>query len=91
MGKYFHNTLADVDGISGDDLNRRHREQRLGFSAPSGDWVQASKEIRCIYPGQVVRKEALDGREIAVYADRSYWMPSLDGQDMIDRPILIVG
>ena len=72
MGKYFHNTLASEKGISGDDLNRRHREQRLGFKAPDSTWAEAGKEIRCIYPDQTIIRLALDHAEIYVHC-RPAW------------------
>jgi hypothetical protein len=52
---YFTETV-ESDGISGDDVNRRLREKRLGFKAPSEDWNQAGVVIHCIYPDQVPTK-----------------------------------
>ena len=48
----YFNAKADGAGISGDDVNRRLREKRLGFKAPSDDWAQAHLIVRAIYPGQ---------------------------------------
>ena len=86
MNKYFHLTLADEAGISGDDLNRRNRERNLGFGPPSADWADSDKEIRCIHPGQIVTRPALSGREIHVHADPAYFNPD----NMLDEPIRIV-
>ena len=72
---YFHLTLADEDGISGDDLNRRHRESRLGFGPADPSWADSDKEIRCIHPNQVVTRAALSNREIHVHADPAYFNP----------------
>jgi hypothetical protein len=52
---YFEETV-ETDGISGDDVNRRLREARLGFKAPSEDWEQCGTVIHCIYPDQVPTK-----------------------------------
>ena len=73
--KYFHLTLADEDGISGDDLNRRNRERRLGFGPADPSWAQAKKEIRCIYPDQTITRAGLGNREVSVYADPAYFNP----------------
>jgi hypothetical protein len=54
MSDYFNETLAS--GLSGDDVNRRLREKRLGFGEPSPDWAECSREIRCIYGGEHVTK-----------------------------------
>jgi hypothetical protein len=86
MSNYFHLTLADEAGISGDDLNRRHRENRLGFAEPSADWAESDKEIRCIYPGQVITRAALSNREIHVHAEPAYFNPD----NMLDEAIQIV-
>ena len=43
---------ATEDGISGDDVNRRHREDRYGFKAPSNDWVDCKAVIKCLWPNQ---------------------------------------
>jgi hypothetical protein len=51
MTDYFKATVSR-DGISGDDVNRRYREARLGFAAPSEDWNQSHLIVRAIYPGQ---------------------------------------
>ena len=83
---YFHNTLASEAGISGDDLNRRHRERRLGYAAPSADWARAKNEIRCIHPGQTITRGSLNGLEIAVYADLAYFNPD----NLLDEGIRIV-
>ena len=84
---YYHLTLADESGISGDDLNRRHRENRLGFGPPSADWADSDKEIRCIYPRQTVTNPVgLSGREIHVYAELAYFNP----YNMLDEPIRII-
>ena len=54
MRGYF-NVQADGQGISGDDVNRRLREARLGHAEPSQDWIDDCKRvIRCIYPGQTI-------------------------------------
>ena len=66
---YYHNTLATEKGISGDDLNRRHRENRLGYAPAHESWADAGLEIRCIYPGQTITRVALDTRMIHVYED----------------------
>jgi len=72
---YFDVDLADEIGISGDDLNRRLRERRLGYGPPSSDWADSDKEIRCIHPNQVVTRAALSNREIHVHADPAYFNP----------------
>jgi len=88
---YFHLTLADVDGISGDDLNRRHRENRLGFKAPSADWANSGNEIRCIYERQIMHRAALDNADIYVHATEAYFEPlDSDGNPMI-APIRVIG
>ena len=58
MRNYYNLTLDD--GISGDDVNRRRREESLGFAPPSPDWDQCDMEIRCIYPMQTIHRLALD-------------------------------
>ena len=63
--KYFHLTLADEDGISGDDLNRRNRERRLGFGPADPSWAQA----------QTITRAGLGNREVSVYADPAYFNP----------------
>ena len=55
MTDYFK-AKADSNGVSGDDVNRRYREARLGFAAPSEDWDQAGVIVHCIYPGQIPTK-----------------------------------
>lgn len=72
---YFHNTLASEKGISGDDLNRRHRESRLGYAAPSADWADCNKEIRCIYPYGIITRFGLDGRELYVHKLPAFFNP----------------
>ena len=52
MSDYF-DVKAEGAGISGDDVNRRLREARLGHAAPSNDWVNCKRIIRCIWPGQI--------------------------------------
>lgn len=52
----YFNAKADRAGISGDDVNRRLRERRLGFAEPSSDWDQAGVVVHCIYPGQIPTK-----------------------------------
>jgi hypothetical protein len=86
MSNYFHLTLADENFISGDDLNRRHRENRLGYAAPDPSWAESDKEIRCIHPNQVITRAALSGREIHVHADPAYFNPD----NMLDEGIRIV-
>jgi hypothetical protein len=54
-GDYFTETV-ESDGISGDDVNRRLRESRLGYKAPSKDWEQAGVVVHCIYKDQVPTK-----------------------------------
>jgi hypothetical protein len=49
--KYF-SAKAEAAGISGDDVNRRLRESRLGHAAPSDDWVQCKRIARCLWPDQ---------------------------------------
>jgi hypothetical protein len=49
--KYF-SAKAEAAGISGDDVNRRRREARLGHAAPSDDWVNCKRIIRCLWPEQ---------------------------------------
>ena len=56
---YFTDTIAE-NGISGDDVNRRLREKRLGFQAPSDDWFLAGAPIHCIYKGQIPTKTLHD-------------------------------
>ena len=56
---YFKKTATD-NSISGDDVNRRRREARLGHAAPSKDWEQCHVVIHCIYKGQVPTKTLLD-------------------------------
>lgn len=72
---YYNRTLADEKGISGDDLNRRHREKRLGFAPPSDDWADCNKEIRCVHPNQVITRPALDNRDIYVHSRPAYFNP----------------
>jgi hypothetical protein len=52
----------DDSGLSGDDVNRRLREARLGHSMPSSDWeANKGKVIRCIYADQTIsRKPSAD-------------------------------
>lgn len=52
----YFNAKADRAGVSGDDVNRRLRERRLGFAEPSSDWDQAGTVVHCIYPGQIPTK-----------------------------------
>jgi hypothetical protein len=52
---------ASAAGISGDDVNRRLREARLGHVAPSGDWATCKRIIRCIFPDQVATEIHRDG------------------------------
>ena len=52
----YFNAKADGAGVSGDDVNRRLRERRLGFAEPSSDWDQAGVIVHCIYPGQMPTK-----------------------------------
>jgi hypothetical protein len=88
MKNYFHLTLADEAGISGDDLNRRHRESRLGFAEPDASWFETDKEIRCIYPGQTITRAALSNREIHVHAFPAYFNPNGmldDGIEIVDN------
>ena len=59
MEKYF-NVDATADGISGDDVNRRLRESRLGWSEPSPDWANCKKITRCIWGGQRVNTLPID-------------------------------
>jgi hypothetical protein len=56
---YFTESVDD-DGISGDDVNRRLRERRLGFKAPSDDWHLAGAPIHCIYKGQIPTRNLHD-------------------------------
>jgi len=72
---YFHLNLDSEPGISGDDLNRRHREQRLGYAAPSKDWALAGEEIHCIYPNQVITRPTLDNAPVYVHANPAYFNP----------------
>jgi len=65
MTKYYECTLDD--GLSGDDINRRRREAALGNPPPSKDWEDCNKEIRCIYPGQVVTRPAISTAGIFFY------------------------
>ena len=82
MSGYFTATVAD--GISGDDVNRRRREWSLGFSAPSADWGECDKEIRCIYPGQVIVEPGLDPiRGIHVHSKPAFWKPPFYNGDPI--------
>ena len=87
---YYHNTLATEAGISGDDLNRRHRESRLGFAEPSADWKQAGHEIRCIFDNQIIHRAALDMNDIYVHSNEAYFEPlDSDGRSMI-TPIRVI-
>jgi hypothetical protein len=52
---------ADTAGISGDDVNRRLREARLGHAAPSDDWVNCKRIARCLWPDQESWVMHLDG------------------------------
>jgi len=56
---YFKENVDD-DGISGDDVNRRLREKRLGFKAPSDDWNMAGATIHCIFKGQIPTRDLDD-------------------------------
>jgi hypothetical protein len=60
MLNYF-SAKADAAGISGDDVNRRLREARLGHVTPSNDWVHCKRIARCLWPDQVTRTMHLDG------------------------------
>jgi hypothetical protein len=60
MSDYFE-VGADAAGISGDDVNRRLREARLGHAAPSDDWATCKRIIRCIWPDQVATDFHRDG------------------------------
>ena len=74
MSNYYNLTLAD--GISGDDVNRHLREKNLGFAPPSADWAESDKEIRCIWPGQVITRPSLNPRR-GEYIHRypAFWKP----------------
>jgi hypothetical protein len=53
---------ASAAGISGDDVNRRRREAKLGFvNPPSADWAGCKRIARCLWPDQVATVMHLDG------------------------------
>jgi len=82
MSEYFTATVAH--GISGDDVIRRRREKSLGFSEPSKDWAECDKEIRCIYPGQVIVRHSLDAhRGVHVHSKLAFWKPPYYNGDPI--------
>jgi hypothetical protein len=60
MEDYF-DVEAKAAGISGDDVNRRLREARLGHAAPSDDWVNCKRIARCLWPDQHASEFHLDG------------------------------
>ena len=60
MSDYF-NVKAEASSISGDDVNRRYREARLGHAAPSSDWAECKRICRCLWPGQVAKELHRDG------------------------------
>jgi hypothetical protein len=60
MSDYFA-AKAEAAGVSGDDVNRRLREARLGHAAPSDDWANCKRIARCLWPGQEAWKVHLDG------------------------------
>lgn len=77
--KYFGLTLADEPGISGDDLNRRHRESRLGFTEPSADWANAGREIRCLWDGQTITKlKSLTCKGLHLHVSAAFVGPIVD-------------
>jgi len=90
MTNYYDLTLDD--GISGDDVNRHLREKNLGYLPPSKDWLSAGREIRCLWPGQIIHNPtALGNGEIRVHSVRAYFQPlDKNGVAMI-APIRIVG
>jgi hypothetical protein len=61
MGTYFKAKAGDTGDISGDDVNRRLRESRLGHAAPSADWADCKRIARCLWPDQVATEFHLDG------------------------------
>jgi hypothetical protein len=61
MPNSYFSAKAEAAGISGDDVNRRRREARLGHAAPSDDWVQCKRIVRCLWPDQCAVKVHLDG------------------------------
>jgi hypothetical protein len=55
--KLYDRSLDD-SGLSGDDVNRRLREARLGHSVPTSDWeANKGKVIRCIFAGQSITRK----------------------------------
>jgi hypothetical protein len=55
MSDYFA-AKAEGAGVSGDDVNRRLREARLGHAAPSDDWVECKRIVRCLWPDQTATR-----------------------------------
>jgi hypothetical protein len=58
---YFKAQAGDTGDISGDDVNRRLRESRLGHAAPSADWADCKKIVYCLWPGQEAWRYDWDG------------------------------
>ena len=58
--KYFEAKAVSA-GVSGDDVNRRLRESRLGHEEPSPDWVDCKRIARCLWSDQESGTMHLDG------------------------------
>jgi hypothetical protein len=60
--------LAGAGDVSRDDQNRHQREAKLGFKAPSEDWANCHKIIRCIWPNQILTRPIDKANEFFLFA-----------------------
>ena len=61
-------SMNGAGDVSRDDQNRHLRESRLGYQAPTADWQESHRVIRCIFPHQVITRPIDRDNEFLLFA-----------------------